>query len=234
MDELEAIGDPELRSALLFASGHARPVTADELAAEQGLHRNVARSRLERLVQAGLLDTAYERRTGRSGPGAGRPAKTYAVRPTVEAIEFPDRRYGSLVGHLVDALPARGRSARLRGAGVEFGNALAAEAGLQPKPTAAAAFEEVCAAVRRLGFQASLVEADDHGAVIATPTCPLRPLVQAREEAAEVDRGMWAGLAEAALPKGRARVTHVDCETRNCLNGHESCRVHLSLVSKSR
>ena len=71
MDTLEAAGDPELRAALLFARGQERPVTADDLAAAHDVHRNVARSRLERLVEAGLLAPGYERRSGRTGPGAG-------------------------------------------------------------------------------------------------------------------------------------------------------------------
>ena len=61
MDYLAAVGDPELREALLYARGQARPVTADELASAKGVHRNVARSRLERLVSAGLLASGYER-----------------------------------------------------------------------------------------------------------------------------------------------------------------------------
>src|SRR5436305_1750322 len=117
MERLDAIGDPELRDTLLFARSQARPVTADELAERQAVHRNVARGRLERLVQAGLLVPSFERRTGRSGPGAGRPAKTYAVSPEVAALEFPQRRYESLLRLLVEALPAE----RLRGLGEEFG-----------------------------------------------------------------------------------------------------------------
>jgi predicted ArsR family transcriptional regulator len=107
MDHLAAVGDPELREALLFARSHARPVTADELAQDRGLHRNVARSRLERLVDAGLLAVSYERRTGRSGPGAGRPAKTYSVVPQLESIEFPADQSGPLTALLVDALVVR-------------------------------------------------------------------------------------------------------------------------------
>jgi DNA-binding transcriptional ArsR family regulator len=82
----------ELRAALSYVLAQARPVTADELAGSQGTHRNVARSRLERLADAGLVTRGYERRTGRSGPGAGRPAKTYAVAPQSCSIEFPQRR----------------------------------------------------------------------------------------------------------------------------------------------
>src|SRR5205807_2361196 len=54
MDGLEAVGDPGLRSALAFVRGAEHAVTADELAEHGGIHRNVARARLERLAGAGL------------------------------------------------------------------------------------------------------------------------------------------------------------------------------------
>lgn len=230
MDALEAVGDPELREALLFARDRERPVTADELATGLGVHRNVARSRLERLVAAGLLESGYERRTGRTGPGAGRPAKTYAVAPSRGPIEFPSRHYEELLGLLLDALPARGRSSRLRDVGAEFGELLARAAQLRPSAKPARAFEAMCAAVRRLGYQAAVEQADERGAVITTPTCPLRPLVRAHPEAADIDRGMWVGLASHALRD--ADVVEVTCETRDCLLDHASCRVIVSLRSK--
>jgi predicted ArsR family transcriptional regulator len=227
VDRLEAIGDPGLREALLFARSCERPVTADELAEAHGLHRNVARARLERLVEAGLLMPSFERRTGRTGPGAGRPAKTYAVSPELSAIEFPERRYESLLALLVDALPARGRERKLWELGAEFGRGLAATARIRPVADVPRAFERVCEAVRRLGFQASVEHAGQDEAVIATPTCPLRPLVQMLPEAAEIDRGMWSGLVESALRGVNA--TRVECETRDCLDGHASCRVVVRL-----
>jgi hypothetical protein len=85
----------------------------------------------------------------------------------------------------------------------------------------------VCAAVRSLGYQASLEQTDDEGAVIATPTCPLRPLVRARPEAVEIDRGMWAGLASCALEG--VEVGQVRCETRDCFDDHASCKVVFEL-----
>jgi predicted ArsR family transcriptional regulator len=227
MDELEAIGDPELRDALVFARGQARAVTADELADAQGVHRNVARSRLERLVEAGLLEPGYERRTGRTGPGAGRPAKTYAVAPELSAIEFPARRYEALLGMLLDALPKRGREQRLREVGAEFANRLASDAGLRPAKTLRDGVEAMCKAMRALGYQASVVEVTERTAAIATPTCPLRPLVRERPEAAEIDRGMWAGLAAHAL--AGTDVERVRCETHDCLADHASCQVLLEL-----
>jgi predicted ArsR family transcriptional regulator len=230
MDHLAAVGDPELREALLFARSHARPVTADELAQDRGLHRNVARSRLERLVDAGLLAVSYERRTGRSGPGAGRPAKTYSVVPQLEAIEFPADHSGPLTALLVDALVVREGEAPLREVGIEFGRELARSARLRPSKKLETGFERVCAAVRRLGYQASLEHAGATGAVIATPTCPLRPLVRARPEAVEIDRGMWVGLASCALDG--VDVGEVRCETRDCFDDHASCKVVFELAKR--
>jgi predicted ArsR family transcriptional regulator len=227
VDGLQAAGDPELRDALLFARGRARPVTADELAAAQGVHRNVARSRLERLVEAGLLSVGYERRTGRTGPGAGRPAKTYAVEPELTAIEFPARRYETLLALVLDALPVAGRKQRLHEIGVAFGGELARSAKLRRASSLRAACEGVCSAVGRLGYQASVDEVTQHGAVIATPTCPLRPLVRNHPEAAEIDRGMWSALVSHASGES---VRRVECETQDCMSEHASCRVRISIL----
>ncbi|HET7647144.1 MAG TPA: hypothetical protein VFK17_01170 [Gaiellaceae bacterium] len=229
MDELEAVGDPDVRAAFLFARESERPVTADELAASAGIHRNVARARLERLAAAGLLEVGYERRTGRTGPGSGRPAKTYAVVPELNAIQFPERHYEELLGLIIDALPARGRSRRLRDTGAAFAEELADEVGLEAAPSLRAGVEAVCAAMRKLGYQVSVEDVGEERAVIATPTCPLRPLVRRRPDAADVDRGMWAGLAARAT--SGIEVQDVQCETHDCLADHASCRVVLQLRS---
>jgi predicted ArsR family transcriptional regulator len=227
MDSLTAVGDPELREALLYARGQARPVTADELAGAKGVHRNVARSRLERLVEAGLLAPGYERRTGKAGPGAGRPAKTYTVVPQLESIEFPANHFESLAAMLVEALAADGGPKRLREIGVAFGRELGRASGVRPVKKAETGFERLCEAVRSLGYQASLESVESTSAVIASPTCPLRPLVRARPEAVEIDRGMWAGLASCALAGVEAHA--VSCETRDCFDDHASCKIRLQL-----
>src|ERR671922_1818672 len=107
-EPLDALADADLRAALLFARSQVPPVTSDDAAVALRVHRNVARSRLDRLTAAGLLDVTHERRTGRSGPGAGRPAKVYRVAPELEAIEFPPRHFDDLVAALLEELPANG------------------------------------------------------------------------------------------------------------------------------
>lgn len=220
MDALEGVGNVELRAALLWARSRSAPVTADELATAHGLHRNVARSRLERLVSAGLLHATYERRSGRRGPGAGRPAKLYAVAPQLEPIEFPRRDFESLVGLLLDALP-NGQRAEI---GAQFGRKLGATAGLRPARSVRTGLERLCSALGRLGYQVSLLEADGRRAVLQTPTCPLRPLVRTEPAAIELDRGMWRGLAEIALPGHEA---HAACA--HCGDGERACRITFDL-----
>src|SRR2546429_8377671 len=120
-EPLDAVADADLRDALLFARSQGGAVPAGDAAVALRVHRNVARARLDRLTDAGLLDVTHERRTGRSGPGAGRPAKVYRVAPELQAIEFPPRHFDDLVAALVEELPASGRPASLRRAGAGLG-----------------------------------------------------------------------------------------------------------------
>jgi predicted ArsR family transcriptional regulator len=224
MDRLEAVGDPELRATLSYVLAQARPVTADELAGSQRTHRNVARSRLERLADAGLVVRGYERRTGRAGPGAGRPAKIYAVAPQVSSIEFPQRRYEKLLGLAVESLPRQSSRERLRALGLAFADELLGAVRLRPAKTLAVGAERLCGAVRQLGFHAAVAEVGGGIAVIETATCPLRPLVRERSGIAEIDRGMWIGLAARSLEG--VEPERIDCNTHSC-HGDGSCRISL-------
>jgi predicted ArsR family transcriptional regulator len=227
MHRLDSIGDRELRETLLFARAQQQPVTADEVAAARGIHRNVARGRLERLADAGLLIASFERRTGRTGPGAGRPAKTYRVAQELTAIEFPKRRYEQLIGLVAAALPKRGRRDRLHEVGTAFSRELAREARLRSAKTFRTAVGRVCAALGRLGYQAAIAEVTGERAVITTATCPLRPLVRAHPELATLDRSMWAGLVGMALEG--TDIDLIESETRNCQRDDADCRVLLTL-----
>jgi len=227
VEPLDGIGAPELRATLLYVRGSGEPVSADDAAVALRVHRSVARARLERLLRAGLLETSFVRRSGRTGPGAGRPAKLYSAAPEAEALEFPPRHLPALVRRLLDEIPAKGREEALHRAGEDFGRELARDAGLEPAEELEDGLERVCAAVRSLGFQAALERVDGDTAVIATPTCPLRPLVTETAEAALIDQGMWAGLVERALLGVRAE--RVECETHSCLDGGESCSVAIRL-----
>jgi len=231
MHRLDAIGDRELRETLLFARTQALPVTADEVAGAHGIHRNVARSRLERLAEAGLVIPSFERRTGRTGPGAGRPAKTYRVAPELSAIEFPERHYERLIGLVADALPKRTRINRLHEIGVAFGRELAGQARLRSASTFPTALRRVCAALGAFGYQASVTDVSGEHAVITTATCPLRPLVRGRRELAELDRGMWTSLVAEA--REGSDVGEIISATRGCHRDDADCRILVTLRPRS-
>ncbi|MGH3029435.1 MAG: hypothetical protein ACRDNE_01470 [Gaiellaceae bacterium] len=227
LDRLAAAGDPQLRRILVYARGRREPFTAAEAAASLDMHRNVARSRLDRLAEAGFLEVALERRGRRRGPGAGRPAKVYRVAPELEGVEFPDRRLAELISLLVKKVPARGRPKALREAGEDFGRQLAAAADLKPSRSVVTGLERVCDALGSLGFQVSVVALEGDRAELASPTCPLRPLVVKCPDAAGIDQGMWAGLIEGGVRGVSA--DRVECETPRCLTKDAACSVLLTL-----
>lgn len=142
-------------------------------------------------------------------------------------LEFASHHFRALVTQLLDALPEEGREEALRLAGLRFGRQLAERARLQSHVDVSAALDAVCAAVRSLGFHASVRDVAGDTAVIETPTCPLRPLVSERIEAALLDRGMWAGLVEKGL--AGAEADEIRCETASCLDSGESCHVTVRL-----
>ena len=214
---LEVLANRDLRAALASVRSRSEPPTAADLAAELGISRSVARWRLERLLESGHLAPVYAKREG--GPGAGRPAKRYAVAPETEALEYPRRRYVELLRLSLESAPAE----RLAEIGVRFGRELAREARLRPAARTRTGLDRVCGALGELGFQASVESVAKDRAVIVTPTCPLRPLVVADPSTRELDQGMWRGLIGQALRKA----ADVRCETNDCLAADCPCRVVL-------
>ena len=231
VERLDALGDPELRSTVLLVRGAGNPLTADDVSDRLGVSRSVARWRLERLVEAGLATVGFERRSGRTGPGAGRPAKTYAAAPETSAVEFPRRHYEALVGRLVDALPRRGRAKHLDHVGYSFGLELGRAARLRPASTVRGSLDRLCRGLGRLGFQAAVDSVTDREAVIVSATCPLRPVVVADTDARALDAGMWRGLLASAA--GPAAASSARCTTHDCLDGQAPCRIVVAFAERS-
>jgi predicted ArsR family transcriptional regulator len=97
-----ALDEPTRRQLYEYVVRQTAAVSRDEVAAALQIPRPTVAFHLDRLVEQGLLDVTYHRRTGRSGPGAGRPAKLYRRSPRDVAVSLPDRRY-DLAGHLLAA-----------------------------------------------------------------------------------------------------------------------------------
>ena len=96
-DPIEAIGalaEPTRRRLYELVVVADEPVGRDDAVAALGISRELAAFHLDRLVDAGLLQTTYRRRNGRTGPGAGRPAKLYSRADAAVELTLPTRRYG--------------------------------------------------------------------------------------------------------------------------------------------
>src|SRR5829696_1475395 len=88
-----ALAEPTRRRLYDHVVRQADPVSRDEAAAATDVPRATAAFHLDRLVADGLLDVVFERRTGRTGPGAGRPAKLYRRAERSVAVSLPERSY---------------------------------------------------------------------------------------------------------------------------------------------
>lgn len=100
---LATLDDPVRRRLYEYVSGQDQPVSRDEAAAAAGIGRALAAYHLDKLAGAGLLDAAYQRPAGRTGPGAGRPAKLYRPSARELSVSVPPRAYELLARLLAEA-----------------------------------------------------------------------------------------------------------------------------------
>src|SRR5690242_21665345 len=90
---LSSLDDPVRRRLYEVVTRQPGPMGRDEAAAAAGIGRALAVYHLDKLVESGLLAATYQRPAGRSGPGAGRPAKLYARAEREFTVTVPPRTY---------------------------------------------------------------------------------------------------------------------------------------------
>ena len=100
---LATLDEPVRRRLYEYVSDAGRPVSRDEAAGAAGITRTLAAYHLDKLAEAGLLTTTYQRPAGRTGPGAGRPAKLYRPAEQELAVSVPPRAYELLARLLAEA-----------------------------------------------------------------------------------------------------------------------------------
>jgi predicted ArsR family transcriptional regulator len=180
LDALSGLGDAIRRRLYDFVAGRAEPVGRDEAAAAVGIGRPLAAYHLDKLVTLGLLSASYQRPAGRSGPGAGRPAKVYARSGSEFAVTLPPREYelaARLLAVAVESDPSGASRTALRDAAQQFGSDLgrrcrAAGPGLEHPQQAA---ED---ALREHGFEPW----QDEDGTVRLRNCPFRHLAAQHTE----------------------------------------------------
>jgi predicted ArsR family transcriptional regulator len=169
---LSALGDPTRRRAYHYVSAQARRVGRDEVATALGIGRTLAAYHLDRLAKEGLLSVAYARRSGRTGPGAGRPAKLYERSDHELAVSVPPRDYGlaaRLLAHAAAQDEQGGTRSALRDAAESHGREIAATA-TDPR--------DLDRLLRERGYEPY----EDDAGVVRLRNCPFHAVAQSHPE----------------------------------------------------
>ena len=104
VNKVGALADPIRRALYRFVARQPGAVSRDQAARGIEVPRHTAKFHLDKLVDEGLLTTEFRRLTGRTGPGAGRPAKLYRRTRKEVSVSLPDRRYDLASQALADAV----------------------------------------------------------------------------------------------------------------------------------
>ena len=103
-----ALAEPVRRRLYDVVVAGGAPIGREEAAARAGVPVHTAKFHLDRLVDEGLLEVEFRRLTGRTGPGAGRPAKLYRRGLREISVSLPPRQYDLLSRILANAVAAAG------------------------------------------------------------------------------------------------------------------------------
>lgn len=208
-----ALSDPARLALYEFVTRSVEPVGRDAAAAAAGLSRSTAAFHLERLAALGLVDVEYRRLSGKTGPGAGRPAKLYR-RPEGEiSVSLPERHYdlaGDLLAGAIEQSIETGTPVR------DALRDVAAAAGREKGEAAAS----LPLALESNGFE-PCADGDD----LVLGNCPFHRLAQNHTDiVCELNYELVCGLAEGA---------HDDAHTVHSDPGAGRCCIRISRTATS-
>ncbi|MER6949080.1 helix-turn-helix domain-containing protein [Nonomuraea sp. NPDC000554] len=132
LDALALLHDPVRRSLYEAVASGGGDVGRGEAAEAAGVSRALAGHHLDKLVEAGLLESGF-RAQERKGPGSGRPAKVYRRAAGERSVSLPPRDYQALASVLADVVAVLGaeeqaeESARRAGKRLAGGRAMPVE-----------------------------------------------------------------------------------------------------------
>ena len=195
--------DDRVRGALYaYVSGCTEPVGRDEAAAAVGIGRALAVYHLDKLVEAGLLAVTYRRPPGRSGPGAGRPAKLYSRSGREFAVRVPPREY-ELAARLLVQVVGSDRSGQSRTALDAAARRLGAQLA-EGGQAGSAGRDDPRLALRAVLAEHGFEPYEDDDGPVRLRNCPFHQLAEEDPEVVcgmnlELITGMAAGLGASGL-----------------------------------
>lgn len=202
---LAALAEPLRRRLYLHVSAQGSPVSREDAAAALGVARSVAAFHLDKLAELGLLEVEYRRPPGRSGPGAGRPAKLYRRSAKEVSFSAPERHYDVVASLLAQALldacehdlaPAEALAEVAR----DYGRAIGTEARANGRVSRRRLLGRVAEVLAAHGYEPHL-----DGGVVTLFNCPFHAIAEKhRELVCAMNVEMVAGLIEGLGVSGAA------------------------------
>lgn len=172
MEDIDAVAllqDPVRRRLYEFVAVRGREVGRDEAAEAAGVTRTLAAFHLDKLVDAGLLEAGSRRLSGRSGPGAGRPAKVYRRAAGERGVSVPARDYRTAAGLLAEAAEAAGLDREVQDAARRRGRALRGPA------ESCGDLGELAELLKSRGYEPVV---DEDGGVLRMRNCPFHAVAE--------------------------------------------------------
>ncbi|WP_043268591.1 helix-turn-helix domain-containing protein [Streptomyces sp. CT34] len=179
---LGVLGDPVRRRLYRHVAAAPDEVGRDAAAEAAGITRSLAAFHLDKLVEAGLLAVSFRRLSGRTGPGAGRPAKVYRRAEGEHAVSVPPRSYDAAGRLLAEVVENAGLDRELQAAARAAGAA---------HPDAAA--DDLVEVLRARGYQPFW-----DGETLRLRNCPFHTLA---EEFPALVCGMNLALLDGLAPE---------------------------------
>ena len=217
-DLASALGDATRRGIYITVRESAQPMTVSQVSELFAIHPNVARHHLDHLVADGYLQVSHKRPEGRSGPGAGRPAKHYESTAKDVSVQFPARRYdllAELLLRVVERVAPGEAGAVAEEVGREYGRELASELGFGEEQGYEAAAHAVAKAMMGVGFG---MEARPGEHQLVTRHCPFGVAADNHPDiVCRLDQGLVSGLLERTNQQQLAIVTPHGAEDDACL-----------------
>jgi predicted ArsR family transcriptional regulator len=215
--QLADLSDPVRRALYRYVSQQGVAVGRDEAARAVGISRPLAAYHLDKLVDAGLLEAHFQRRSGRGGPGAGRPAKLYLRTTRQIELTMPARDYAGLAELLARAVEADSSGAAqtaLEGAAGELGGQLGAVAASRIAPDATP--EDALGAVQQVLASRGYEPYRDADGTIRLRNCPFdRIAAEHRQIVCGANLAIMEGLIDRLSAAAPIRA-ELDPQPRQC------------------
>lgn len=201
-----ALAEPVRRRLFLYVASFAESVDREQAAKGIGVTQSVAAFHLDKLADAGILAVEYRRPPGRTGPGAGRPAKRYRAIESEHSFSVPERHYELAAAILARAVANANTESpsiadSLRTAARSFGRTIGAGSeSLLGDNLPKGNLERVANILAAYGYEPHITEGQ-----LVLGNCPFRALAEEyREIICPMNLRLLKGVLKGAADKGLA------------------------------